>query len=305
MLTHSMHHVLRLTVVAALMFAARTPAAGQQVRGNVVFADSATRARGIVILASDARGATVARALTNERGEFLLGLPGPGRYAARALHIGYRPTIVAPFDVGADETRPMRIVLGNDPVNLVAVRVRSDDVCGVRDGSSMLIVDIWDQVRTALSATQLTSDGHGLQASLLEYAEETERDANHLVEAETSVVKDVYTTHAFVSVSTPTRSRLAATSYRTAPASTTSRPIRTCCFPSPSRRAALLSHRAVAARTSGLGRPRLSPSARPPRHSRHQGHALARPHIRVSEATGLRVHEYQLRDRRGHGRQFH
>ncbi len=199
MLTHSLHRVLQLTAIAALMFVAPKPAAGQQIRGTVVFADSVTRARGIVILASDARGATVARALTNERGEFLLGLPGAGRYTARALHIGSRPTIVAPFDVGPDETRSMRIVLGNDPVDLIAVRVKGDDVCGIHDGSGKLVVDIWNQVRAALTATQLTSDGLGLQASLLEYTR-TESDITHVIQDQKSLVKDVYTTHAFVSL---------------------------------------------------------------------------------------------------------
>ncbi len=194
-----------MLAVAALVSIAVTPdcVAAQQIHGTAVLFDSTTRASGIVIVASDAGGNAVARALTSQSGDFVLRLPGAGRYTLHALHIGFRPTVVAPLDIAPGEDRSLKIVLGNEPVAIAAVRVRGDNVCNIKSGTGKAVVDLWDQVRTALTATQLTSAGPGLEAEVVEY-QRMERQATHVIEAETSVVKHMHTTHVFVSMPTDT-----------------------------------------------------------------------------------------------------
>src|SRR3970040_338138 len=100
------------------------PLAGQRVRGQVLHPDSATAAVGIIVVATDEKGAFLARALTSERGDFELALPGAGRYTVRALRIGYRPTILPALTLAEGETRTIRIVLGGAAVTLAPGRVR-------------------------------------------------------------------------------------------------------------------------------------------------------------------------------------
>src|SRR5438067_11404785 len=82
-----------LLVAALLSLLALTrPLASQVVTGIVVEADSTTPLASAIVTATDARGATAARALTGQRGEFHVALPRSGRYALTVLRIGYQPT---------------------------------------------------------------------------------------------------------------------------------------------------------------------------------------------------------------------
>ena len=52
--------------------------------------DGVTRAAGVIVEATG--GATPARALSNQRGEFAIAVPGGGTYTLRALRVGFKPT---------------------------------------------------------------------------------------------------------------------------------------------------------------------------------------------------------------------
>ena len=87
-----------LTVLAAVfaLIACASLAVAQTLRGSVVLPDSVTPVPGAIVVAADARGTTVARALTSAVGEFTLRLPSEGRYALTVLRIGFRPTVLPP-----------------------------------------------------------------------------------------------------------------------------------------------------------------------------------------------------------------
>ena len=102
---------------------------GAQVLGRVFFADSATGAAGIVVVASDPAGRVIARALSGDHGEYLLPLPRSARYQVRALRIGFRPTVLPSFELAAAETRALDIVLREEAVALAPVTVRGESVC--------------------------------------------------------------------------------------------------------------------------------------------------------------------------------
>ena len=106
--------------VALLLALASAALSAQAVRGRVLQADSAGPASGVLIAVSDARGTEIARAVSNERGEFLLALPGAGRFNVRALRVGYPPTAVPPVSVASGDTAFVRIVLARDLVRLSA-----------------------------------------------------------------------------------------------------------------------------------------------------------------------------------------
>ena len=83
----------QIAMCSALVMAAvlAAPAAAQSVRGVVTMPDGTTRASGVIVAATGDSGAPV-RALTNQRGEFTIALPAAGRYALRALRVGFRPS---------------------------------------------------------------------------------------------------------------------------------------------------------------------------------------------------------------------
>jgi hypothetical protein len=158
-------------LLSALALSLATPGAAahaQRLRGEVVLADSATRAQGMIVIVTGVAGEVVGRTLTGPRGTFDIALPGPGRYIAKVLRIGYRPTTVPPFDIGRGEVRAPRIVLNSEAVALTRVTVRGQSDCRIRQDSGQLVARVWEEARKALTASQL-SDDVPLVAEWIEY----------------------------------------------------------------------------------------------------------------------------------------
>lgn len=175
---------------AAVLVAALTCATGigaQSVRGSVLQPDSATHAPGVVVVAADERGDVIARTLSTEAGDFDLRVPGAGTYTLRLLRVGFRPTTLAPLSVPADGVSGVRAVLGAEAVLLSAVTVRSDNVCGTTEDTGRVIAQLWEEARTALTATQLSAGSKTLdvdwQVFRFEIARRTQRVSGRVVNA--------------------------------------------------------------------------------------------------------------------------
>jgi hypothetical protein len=147
-----------LTLWAATLLLAVAPLGAQTVRGIVTLADSA-RAAGVIVIATDAQGATAARALTGEAGTYELRLPRAGHYDVKVLRIGFRPTVVPGFDIGAAEQKNLPIVLHGEAVALSAVKVQGRSTCRMQSDSGQAVAHMWEEARKAIAATQLTQSG--------------------------------------------------------------------------------------------------------------------------------------------------
>ena len=171
------------------------------------FADSVTSASGIVVVASDPARGVAARALTGERGEYILHLPRPARYEVRALRIGFRPTAVSPITLAAGESRTVDIVLRDEAVSLASVTVRGQSVCQSARDSGQLVVQLWEQARTALSATSLGAAGSRMTATVRVY-DRTLDSLGTAVRRESSNVLSGTTLRPFASLSPDSLARV-------------------------------------------------------------------------------------------------
>ena len=168
-----------LALTAALLLAAGALGA-QTVHGIVTLPDS-SRAAGVIVLANDAQGATVARALTGEAGSYELRLPAPGRFEVRVVRIGFRPTIVPAFDIAAGEVKSLAITLRGDPIVLAAVKVRGKNVCRVQQDSGQAIAQLWEEARKAITATQLSPAGKRQTVEWMQYDRTTDLTGLHVL----------------------------------------------------------------------------------------------------------------------------
>ena len=186
------------TVVFALSGASLR---AQVIRGSVVLPDSVTPLAGAIVVASDSRrgAADAARALANARGEFVMRVPAPGRYATRVLRIGFRPTTGPVVDVGANDTVRVRIVSRGDAIVLSAVNVRDKETCRVGADSGMMVARVWDEARKAMLSSQLSSDDVPLVADWIEYDRMLD-SSGHIVRAQHVKSATNPTTHAFRSL---------------------------------------------------------------------------------------------------------
>ena len=161
-----------MRVAAAVIVA--TVAAGprlgaQTVRGTVVD-PGGQPVVGVIATLLDSASTIVARALSDAAGQFRLSAPRSGVYRVRTLRIGYRPSVSAALELapGADATR--RIVLDAIPLSLDTIRVDDRSVCRSRAADSTAIVfEAWEQVRAAITATELTAGGRDLLTTTVAY----------------------------------------------------------------------------------------------------------------------------------------
>jgi hypothetical protein len=188
---------ISLAVVLALCPA--TPLAAQQIRGQVVLSDSSSRAAGVIVVATDARG-EITRTLSGLNGDFLLRLPHAGRFNVEALRIGYRPTALPPVMVADGETSSVRIVLDDTPVTLAAVTVRGNNVCHISLDSGQAVAKIWQEARTAIAATQLSASEEPLVARWIVFDSLGDRTAKSMRSGRMTLYEGA-TTSVFESVS--------------------------------------------------------------------------------------------------------
>ena len=144
-------------IVAALVApAAPGPARAQTVHGTVVDA-TARPIPGVVVLLVDSASQVAARALTDARGLYRVSAPRPATYRLRTLRIGYRPVVSAPFVVAAGGDVTRRLELTGLPISLDTIRVVDRSVCRAFADSGAATYAVWEQIRTALTAAQLTA----------------------------------------------------------------------------------------------------------------------------------------------------
>lgn len=161
---------LRDRLAFAMLLFGSVAVGGQTIRGEVV--DSADRlpVAGVVVLLLDGSSAVVARSLTNERGEFRLPAARAGMYRLRTLRIGFRPALSDEIALNSGQELDRRITVSGVPFSLDTVRVESrSGTCRLNADSALVTYAIWEQARTALTATDLSSRIRNTEATTVTY----------------------------------------------------------------------------------------------------------------------------------------
>jgi hypothetical protein len=157
----------RLGIVAVLALAS-APLNAQSVRGTTVD-QSGVAVAGVVVMLVDASNQPVARSLTDGAGEFRIQSRGPGSFRLRTMRVGFRPMTSEPFVLEIAQEVARRLVLTNVPFSLDTVRVAGRNPCRAPSDSAAGVFAIWEQVRTALDAVQLTTSNRTIGATLIAY----------------------------------------------------------------------------------------------------------------------------------------
>ncbi|HTJ21386.1 MAG TPA: carboxypeptidase regulatory-like domain-containing protein, partial [Gemmatimonadaceae bacterium] len=187
MLARPWNRLAKAAVMAATSTVGASRLGAQTFRGTVV--DPAGQpVVGVIATLLDSASTVVARALSDATGQFRLSAPRAGVYRVRTLRIGYRPSVSGAMELaaGADATR--RLVLDAIPLSLDTVRVDDRSVCRLREADSTAIVfEAWEQVRAALTATQLTPFGHDLVTTTVAFQRALEPSGNRVRKQDVTV----------------------------------------------------------------------------------------------------------------------
>ncbi|GIW51294.1 MAG: hypothetical protein KatS3mg081_0649 [Gemmatimonadales bacterium] len=192
----------RAVAVVAILVAIRAlPVFGQAVRGQLVDRANGRGVSGAFVVLLDAQEREVARALTDDRGRFLLRAPAAGTYRLQSKRIGFRVTVSPPLVLEAERTISYRLEVDAVPASLPPVIVEGKPQCGTRGEAGTIVARLWEEAKEALAAVSWTEGSRLYQYSLRMF----ERD---LPDVGTRVIRE----------RSWTRSGYAETPFRSAPA---------------------------------------------------------------------------------------
>jgi hypothetical protein len=133
----------------------------QELRGRVVDAGSEAPVAGAMVIASDAAGGALARTLTDDRGDFVLGVPPATTVRSyQVVRIGYAAELFPTTALSFAEAHVLRIA--SSPIELDGIGVVADNLCGLEFEGSGSVYDIWLEARKALEMTRLTQSNRSL-----------------------------------------------------------------------------------------------------------------------------------------------
>lgn len=161
---------IRRPLAAVLAALAVAPQLGAQSVRGAVTVPGGNPLPGVVVQLLDSTNTMVARALSGDRGEFLVGARQSGTYTLRTLRIGYRPVTSASFVLKSAQEMAHNVELTSIPIALSSVRIDGRSACSraSRDSTSVAFA-AWEQVRTAFAATQLSAANRSVVTTTVAY----------------------------------------------------------------------------------------------------------------------------------------
>lgn len=183
------------------MVCAATVLPAQVVRGNVTERNSGLPLAGVLIelRVGDANGARVATALTSTEGRYAVQASRADRYVVLAKRIGVKRYVSPPFDLGPGESAVRDLQLDPIAYALPEVVVTGFATCDDRSGDPARLAALWEEVRTALVATQVSLRDQLYRAQVTRFVREIDPRSRRVVGETRSDVSGVMT-RPFVSV---------------------------------------------------------------------------------------------------------
>jgi len=169
--------------LVVLALAASGPLAAQVLSGTVLRGEPAVPAVGVLVEVRAGPRAVERpplRALADARGVFRLRLPaGADSVFVRVLRPGFRPHVVPPLRVADAIARPLRILLGEQPVTIAQVQIRESRICGPRAESAAW--QLWESAQTVLRSIELTEKDPSISIWTVEFQGEASESGNVVV----------------------------------------------------------------------------------------------------------------------------
>lgn len=130
---------------------------GQSVQGTIRDEVSGLPVPGMVIFLLDSSGVAVASALSDENGGFAVRAPSAGKYRLRAEAVGVFSESTDDFRLAVGESRTHAFEFGARTRALPVVQIVEKQRCVVAPEAGQAVAALWDEVRKALTATELTT----------------------------------------------------------------------------------------------------------------------------------------------------
>ncbi|MDC0160697.1 carboxypeptidase-like regulatory domain-containing protein [Gemmatimonadales bacterium] len=175
----------KFALVAAL-FALPLSVSAQTVLVRVIGDDGGGPLVGAVTSLIDDSGRMVTNTLTDERGRALFAQMPEGIYTVRAEMIGKSTAETDVFEIVNGTTLTRDLMLESSAIILEGIEVAADGGrCQVRPGGEGLLVsDVWEEARKALSAASITDQVGAYRYELMSYDRQLDRRSGTILSEE-------------------------------------------------------------------------------------------------------------------------
>lgn len=154
---------LTLVPVAAL---------AQSVQGTIKDKTSGLPVPGMVIFLLDSAGGAVASTMSDEGGAFVLRAPSAGTYRLRAEAVGVFSQTTPALRLAAGEPTAYSFLFGARTRDLPPVQIVEKQRCVAATEAGIAVAALWDEVRKALTAAELTTAASRYRFNLRQYERE-------------------------------------------------------------------------------------------------------------------------------------
>jgi protocatechuate 3,4-dioxygenase beta subunit len=159
--------------------------AAQIVRGRVTERGSTSVVGGVLITLIDAATrAQRASTLSDPQGNYALRAPQPGSYRVEAKRIGVRRFLSAPLNLAAGETQRLDIVVEGLVYTLPEVVVSGLTPCTGGSADAPRIGALWEEARTALTATRISLSERLFRGTVTRYIRELDPRTRKVIKEE-------------------------------------------------------------------------------------------------------------------------
>ncbi len=166
---------IRASVCCAALLT--TSAQAQRLTGTVRDSASSGVVTGAVVVLVDAENKTIARALTNASGQYVLDLNVAAR-KVRVVRIGFRPRVI---DIAGLSTQsPLDVRMQRLSTLLAAVEVNDDQVCS-KDVSRLEALSLWEQARAGLLAAIVAREANPATTRLIGYDRQIDNESGRVI----------------------------------------------------------------------------------------------------------------------------
>jgi hypothetical protein len=167
---YRLQRVVTMVLFPVLCVSSRSVGA-QIVRGTVTERGTGEPLPGVLITLEPTGGKeTTARAvLSDDAGNYAV-RGSPGSYSVSAKRIGVQRFVSDPLQLAAGDTRQLDIVLEALVYQLPAMRIVDAGLCVTREAERQRVSALWDEARTALTASSLSRRDRLFQGSMTRYS---------------------------------------------------------------------------------------------------------------------------------------
>lgn len=165
-------------------------AAGQIVRGRVSESGSGSPVGGVLVsLIDPATRAASVSTLSDPQGHYALRAAVSGTYQVEAKRIGVRRFLSRAITLADGETRVLDITVEGLAYTLPEVVVAGVTVCGGSAGDAPRIGALWDEARTALTATRISLRERLFRGNVSRYVRELDPRTRRVLKEESTQIE--------------------------------------------------------------------------------------------------------------------